>query len=116
MLYLFDGFVTSLGMTLAKLSRLLIASSREFIADAEAVRMTKNPAALISALKRIDGRSEINGLDQSVDTMMIDGAVDGGYATHPTIADRMPCWRSMRVPWCMVQVLARIREFTGNLG
>ena len=49
-LVLVSGFVSSIGMTLAKLSRLVIASSREFVADAEAVRMTKNPAALISAL------------------------------------------------------------------
>lgn len=89
MLYLLTGFVSKLGMTLGKFSRLLIASSREFIADAEAVRMTKNPAALISALKRIDGRSDIEGLDASIDAMMIDGAVEGAYASHPTIAERI---------------------------
>ena len=88
-LSLVSGFVTSLGMTLAKLSRLLIASSREFIADAEAVRMTKNPAALISALKRIEGRSKIDGIDETLDAMMIDGAVEGAFASHPTITDRI---------------------------
>lgn len=84
-----SGFIASIGMTFAKLSRLLITSSREFIADAEAVRMTKNPAALISALKRIDGRSRIEGLDDTIDAMMIDGAVEGAFASHPTIADRV---------------------------
>ena len=88
-LYFLTGFITSLGMTLGKLSRLLIASSREYIADAEAVRMTKNPAALISALRRIEGRSDIEGLDEAVDAMMIDGAVEGAYASHPTIAERI---------------------------
>jgi Zn-dependent protease with chaperone function len=44
----------------SQLTRLLIASAREFIADAEAVRLTQ--AALVSALQRIEGRSAIPGL------------------------------------------------------
>src|SRR3954453_24101137 len=71
------------------LARLLIASSREFIADAEAVRLTQNPAALVSALHRIEGRSVIPGLAAGQDAMMIDGAHEGAFATHPTIAARV---------------------------
>src|SRR3954462_5531740 len=71
------------------LARLLIASSREFIADAEAVRLTQNPAALVSALHRIEGHSFIPGLAAGQDAMMIDGAHEGAFATHPTIADRI---------------------------
>ena len=44
-LFLAAGFVTRIAMTLARASRLLISSSREFIADAEAVRLTHNPAS-----------------------------------------------------------------------
>ncbi len=88
-LFLLSGIVTSVAMTIGKLSRLLIASSREFIADAEAVRMTKNPAALISALQKIGGYSTIVDLDETIDAMMIDGAVEGAYASHPTIAERI---------------------------
>lgn len=88
-LFLVAGFITSIAMTLGKLSRLLIASSREYIADAEAVRMTKNPSALISALKKIEGRSVIADLDDTVDAMMIDGLVEGAYASHPTIEERV---------------------------
>ncbi len=71
------------------LTRLLIASAREFVADAEAVRLTQNPGALVSALRRIEGRSAIPGLAAGQDAMMIDGAVQGPLATHPTIADRI---------------------------
>ena len=88
-LFLLSGFITSIAMTLGKLSRLLIAASREYVADAEAVRMTKNPAALISALKKIEGRSTIADLDETVDAMMIDGLVEGAYASHPTIEERV---------------------------
>jgi Zn-dependent protease with chaperone function len=88
-LFLLAGLVTNVALTLARVSRLLISSSREFVADAEAVRLTHDPAALISALRRIDGRSAVPGLAPQADAMMIDGAVEGPYATHPTIGERI---------------------------
>src|SRR5262249_47864386 len=69
-------------------SRLLISSAREFIADAEAVRLTQNPSALVSALRKIQGNGAIVGLLPEQDAMMIDGAVQGALATHPTIGER----------------------------
>ncbi|MGL4404488.1 MAG: M48 family metalloprotease [Notoacmeibacter sp.] len=77
------------GLTLGKISRLAIASSREYIADAEAVRLTHKPAALISALRKIEGLSAIDDLDPTIEAMMIDGATTGEFATHPTIAERI---------------------------
>lgn len=88
-LFLSAAFVSGLAMTLGRVSRLMIASSREFIADAEAVRLTHNPAALISALRKIEGMSEIDGIDPVADAMMIDGATIGEFATHPTIVERV---------------------------
>jgi hypothetical protein len=82
-------FLRRLAVDGSHLARLLIASAREFIADAEAVRLTQNPAALVSALRRIDGRSIIPGLAAGQDAMMIDGAHEGPFATHPTIAERV---------------------------
>ena len=73
----------------SRLIRLLIASSREFIADARAVEATQNPSALVSALRRLDGRSRLADLPPGQDAMMIDGACEGGFATHPTIARRI---------------------------
>ncbi len=88
-LVLLAGFVVTVAFTLARLSRLLIASSREFVADAEAVRMTHDPGALISALRAIEGRSLVPGLPPQADAMMIDGAAVGAHASHPTIAERI---------------------------
>ena len=82
-------FLRRLAVDGSHLARLLIASAREFIADAEAVRLTQNPAALVSALRRIEGRSTIPGLAAGQDAMMIDGAHEGAFATHPTIAERI---------------------------
>ncbi len=92
-LFLSAGFFSSIAQTISKISRYLIASSREYIADAEAVRLTHNPAALISALQKIEGHSIINGLDPLIDAMMIDGASVGEFATHPTIAERISVLR-----------------------
>src|SRR4051812_14741174 len=82
-------FLRRLAVDGSHLARLLIASAREFIADAEAVRLTQNPAALVSALRRIEGQSVIPGLAAGQDAMMIDGAHEGAFATHPTIAERV---------------------------
>lgn len=71
------------------LIRLLITSSREFIADAAAVEATQNPSALVSALRRIEGRSALGPLSPGQDAMMIDGANEGTFATHPTIDERV---------------------------
>jgi Zn-dependent protease with chaperone function len=83
------SFLRHIAIHGSQLTRVLIASAREFIADAEAVRLTQNPAALVSALERIEGRSTIPGLPAGQDAMMIDGAHEGPLATHPTIADRI---------------------------
>src|SRR5262249_28031922 len=70
-------------------SRLLISSAREFIADAEAVRLTQNPSALVSAFRKIAGHGAIGGLSPEQDAMMIEGAAHGALATHPTMDERI---------------------------
>ena len=88
-LFLVGAFVSGFALLLARVSRLMISSSRELIADAEAVRMTHNPAALVSALRRIEGFSKVPGIGPETDAMMIDGATVGALATHPTISERI---------------------------
>jgi Zn-dependent protease with chaperone function len=99
LLFAAAGFVTRIGFTIARASRLLISSSREFVADAEAVRLTHNPAALIAALRRIEGRSAVPGLSPQADAMMIDGAVEGPFASHPTIAERIAVLARLSGAW-----------------
>jgi hypothetical protein len=101
-------FLRRVAVDASHLVRLLIASAREFIADAEAVRLTQNPAALVAALHRIEGRSVIPGLAAGQDAMMIDGAHEGAYATHPTIAERVAAIIS--VTGSMVQIAPARRD------
>lgn len=72
-----------------QVSRLLIASSREFIADAQAAQWTKDPGALAAALLKVDGRHRIAHARAEDDAMMIAGESEGGTATHPTVAQRV---------------------------
>ena len=72
-----------------QVSRLLIASSREFIADAEAAQWTRNPGALASALLKVDGRHRVACARAEDDAMMIAGESVGPGATHPTVAQRV---------------------------
>jgi Zn-dependent protease with chaperone function len=88
-LFLVIMFLRRLAVDGSHPTRLLVASAREFIADAEAARLTQNPAALVSALRRIERRSVIPGLAAGQDAMMIDGAHEGAFATYPTIAERV---------------------------
>jgi Zn-dependent protease with chaperone function len=83
------GLVVQTGLLIARMTRLAISSARELIADAEAVRLTHDPAALVSALRKLEGRSAIEGLGVGLDAMMIDGAWSGPLATHPPVAERI---------------------------
>jgi Zn-dependent protease with chaperone function len=88
-LYLGIALLAQFLKRLGYASRLLISSAREFIADAEAVRLTQNPSAFVSALRKIEGNGAIDGLLPEQDAMMIDGAAQGALATHPTIDERI---------------------------
>ena len=86
---LIAAFLAQCALRAGHLVRATISASREYIADGSAIEATQNPAALVSALRRIDGRSRIAGLAPGQDAMMIDGAATGAFATHPTIAERI---------------------------
>ena len=83
------AFLSQCALRTGHLVRSLIGASREFVADAAAVEATQNPAALVSALKRIEGRSRIEGMQPLQEAMLIDGAATGAFATHPSIAARV---------------------------
>lgn len=78
-----------LSVRAGQIARLLISSSREYIADAEAVQLTKNPAALASALIKVESNYRVGGARQEDDAMMIAGDTHGQNATHPTVAQRI---------------------------
>ncbi|MBL1431749.1 MAG: M48 family metallopeptidase [Robiginitomaculum sp.] len=77
---------------LAVLVRFAISRRREFLADAGAVELTRNPDAMISALQKISARSQISAPPE-VQQMFIHSAAKGGisglFATHPPIEKRI---------------------------
>jgi heat shock protein HtpX len=74
------------------LIRFALSRSREFLADAGAVELTKNPDALIRALRKIESRSELAGMTSAIMEMCIDNPRQefaNLFATHPSVHDRV---------------------------
>ena len=83
--------IAAIGWVLALVIRMAISRRREFVADAGAVELTKNPDAMISALQKISGRSQIHA-PSSVRAMFLDDEDEGVmslFATHPPISKRI---------------------------
>jgi heat shock protein HtpX len=77
---------------LSFLIRLALSRSREFLADAGSVELTKNPDAMISALRKIEGRGELPGATSSIMEMCIDNPREGFgelFDTHPSVESRI---------------------------
>jgi Zn-dependent protease with chaperone function len=101
------GFIHQVGFWFVFATRLGIASSREFMADAFAVELTKNPAAFVSALQTIDGRSRVEGLNASHSAMMIDGQAEGETASHPRIVERLAAIVKLTGPMALIGTTRR---------
>ena len=83
----------AIGFALAIVIRMMLSRTREFVADAGAVELTKNPDAMISALRKIEGRSSVRGPDE-LQQLFLDNQPDGRglegmFATHPPIQKRI---------------------------
>lgn len=74
------------------LIRLALSRAREYMADAGAVELTKNPDAMISALLAIRGDADLERAPASVMEMCVENPRRGFtalLATHPAIEDRV---------------------------
>src|SRR5271165_1500635 len=72
--------------------RFALSRKREYLADAGSVELTKNPDAMISALRKIEGRGELAGATSAVMEMCIDNPRQGFaniFDTHPPIDARV---------------------------
>jgi heat shock protein HtpX len=72
--------------------RFALSRRREFLADAGSVELTKNPDAMISALRKIEGRGELHAANSAVMEMCIDNPRQGFadlFATHPSVDARV---------------------------
>lgn len=92
----------AIGLLLSSLFRFALSRKREYLADAGAAEMTKNPLALASALKKISKDPWIEAVKrEDVAQMFIDHPTkkkdrnslfsffDGLFATHPPILKRI---------------------------
>jgi heat shock protein HtpX len=72
--------------------RFSLSRKREYLADAGSVELTKNPDAMISALRKIEGRGELPGATSAVMEMCIDNPREGFsnvFDTHPPVGARV---------------------------
>jgi len=82
----------ALAWALSQLVRLALSRSRELLADAGSVELTKNPDAMISALRKIEGRGELPGATSAVMELCLDNPREGFsdlFATHPSVEARV---------------------------
>jgi len=81
---------------ISMLIRFALSRSREFLADAGAAELTKNPDALVRALRKIEGHARFD-VPSRMEAFFIEnpvsGRVSGLLATHPPIADRIAALR-----------------------
>ena len=89
--------VATLALThvFALLTQFAVSRAREFLADAGAVELTKDPDALISALQKVAGHDFVPVIAENFRAMMIsnqfdeDNFMDKLFATHPSLGDRI---------------------------
>ena len=84
--------LAALSWLLAILLKLALSRRREYLADAGSVELTKDPDAMISALKRIEGRARIDDVPSLVQEAFIENPSIGFsslFDTHPPIAARI---------------------------
>jgi heat shock protein HtpX len=77
---------------LSTLIRLALSRSREYLADAGSAELTKNPDALIRALRKIERRATFD-VPSRMEAFFIENPVasrvTGLFSTHPSVDDRV---------------------------
>lgn len=75
------------------LIRFALSRSREYLADAGSVELTKNPDAMISALRKIEAHSVIPGMPSRMHAFFIESPAQvqesGWFSTHPSVDERV---------------------------
>ncbi|WP_036284307.1 M48 family metallopeptidase [Methylocystis sp. ATCC 49242] len=75
------------------LIRFAISRSREYLADAGSVELTKNPDAMISALRKIEAHSAMPAMPSRMHAFFIESPAriqeSGWFSTHPTVDERI---------------------------
>jgi heat shock protein HtpX len=82
----------ALAWLLSVVIKMALSRSREMLADAGSVELTKNPDAMITALRKIEGRGELPGATSAVMEMCVDNPREEFadlFATHPSVDSRV---------------------------
>jgi heat shock protein HtpX len=69
-----------------------LSRKRELLADAGSVELTKNPDAMISALRKIEGHGELPDANSAIMEMCVDNPREGFdnlFDTHPSVDQRV---------------------------
>lgn len=91
---------------LSILFKFALSRKREYLADAGAAEMTRNPRALAQALRKISGNSDLDARSDDVKQMYIENGpkedeaglfsgISGMFSTHPPIQKRIDFLESM---------------------
>jgi heat shock protein HtpX len=88
-LFAVAALVAGLAYLFGVLARFALSRTREYLADAGAVELTKRPECLVSALRKISSREDIPGMPASFHAMMISSRIDSLFSTHPPLAARI---------------------------
>lgn len=87
------GFaIVALTYVIALMIRFTMSRKREYMADAGAVELTKNPDAMIRALQKISGHAELDMVPDEVREMALYNprtGLSGLFTTHPPIEKRI---------------------------
>ena len=83
--------VLTMGYIFSILIRFALSRSREYMADAGAVELTKNPEAMMNALLKISGNDYVEETPADIEQMCIENSHKfmGLFATHPPIEKRI---------------------------
>jgi heat shock protein HtpX len=84
--------IVALTYIIALMIRFTMSRKREYMADAGAVELTKNPDAMIRALQKISGHAEMASVPDEVREMALYNprtGLAGLFTTHPPIEKRI---------------------------
>jgi len=90
---IFFGFIIiAIAYLFAMLIRFTLSRKREYMADAGAVELTKDPDAMIRALEKISGKAGLQNVPDEIGEMALHNprvGLAGAFATHPPIEERI---------------------------
>jgi len=91
-LIFFGLAVVAVTYIFAVLIRFTLSRKREYMADAGAVELTKDPDAMIRALEKISGKAVLHDVPDEIREMSLHNpriGIAGAFATHPPIDKRI---------------------------